>query len=36
MQTGYDRFVHGLNDIMDAECQLVDALQKANDSSRQS
>src|SRR5207248_6423950 len=35
MQTGHDLFVHGLNDMMDAERQLVDALeQNANDSSR--
>ena len=35
MQTGHELFVHGLNDMMDAERQLVDALQKnANDSSR--
>src|SRR5437868_9253300 len=35
MQTGHELFVHGLNDMMDAERQLVDALeQNANDSSR--
>src|SRR6266480_3934758 len=35
MQTGHELFVHGLNDMMDAERQLVDALQEnANDSSR--
>jgi ferritin-like metal-binding protein YciE len=26
MQTGHELFVHGLNDMMDAERQLVDAL----------
>src|SRR5436309_356342 len=36
MQTGYELFVHGLNDMMDAEQQLVEALnENANDSSRQ-
>src|SRR5438045_4774958 len=35
MQTGHELFVHGLNDIMDAEQQLVEALEEnANDSSR--
>jgi ferritin-like metal-binding protein YciE len=35
MQTGHELFVHGLNDMMDAERQLVQALQEnANDSSR--
>ncbi|MBV9183557.1 MAG: DUF892 family protein [Acidobacteria bacterium] len=35
MRTGHEFFVHGLNDIMDAERQLVDALEEnANDSSR--
>jgi ferritin-like metal-binding protein YciE len=35
MQTGHEFFVHGLNDMMDAEHQLVDALKEnANDSSR--
>src|SRR5436853_124080 len=35
MQTGHELFVHGLNDMMDAERQLVDALeQNANESSR--
>jgi ferritin-like metal-binding protein YciE len=35
MQTGHELFVHGLNDMMDAEHQLVDALQElAGDSSR--
>jgi ferritin-like metal-binding protein YciE len=35
MQTGHELFVHGLNDMMDAERQLVEALQvNANDSSR--
>lgn len=34
MQTGHELFVHGLNDIMDAERQLVDALEElASDSS---
>jgi ferritin-like metal-binding protein YciE len=28
MQTGHELFVHGLNDILDAERQLVEALQK--------
>jgi ferritin-like metal-binding protein YciE len=36
MQTGHELFVHGLNDMMDAEHQLVDALgENAKDSSRQ-
>jgi ferritin-like metal-binding protein YciE len=36
MQTGHELFVHGLNDMMDAEQQLVEALnENANDSSRQ-
>src|SRR3954471_5810191 len=35
MQTGHELFVHGLNDMMDAEQQLVEALEEnANDSSR--
>jgi ferritin-like metal-binding protein YciE len=35
MQTGHELFVHGLNDMMDAERQLVDALEElASDSSR--
>lgn len=35
MQTGHELFVHGLNDMMDAERQLVEALEEnANDSSR--
>jgi ferritin-like metal-binding protein YciE len=35
MQTGHELFVHGLNDMMDAEHQLVDALEDlASDSSR--
>jgi ferritin-like metal-binding protein YciE len=35
MQTGHELFVHGLNDMMDAERQLVRALQEnADDSSR--
>jgi ferritin-like metal-binding protein YciE len=35
MQTGHDLFVHGLNDMMDAEQQLVQALgENASDSSR--
>jgi ferritin-like metal-binding protein YciE len=35
MQTGHELFVHGLNDMMDAERQLLDALEEnANDSSR--
>jgi ferritin-like metal-binding protein YciE len=35
MQTGHELFVHGLNDMMDAEHQLVDALEElASDSSR--
>ena len=35
MQTGHELFVHGLNDMMDAERQLVQALEEnANDSSR--
>jgi ferritin-like metal-binding protein YciE len=35
METGHELFVHGLNDMMDAEHQLVDALEEnANDSSR--
>ena len=35
MQTGHELFVHGLNDMMDAEQQLVKALEEnANDSSR--
>jgi ferritin-like metal-binding protein YciE len=35
MQTGHELFVHGLNDMMDAERQLVDALEElAGDSSR--
>jgi ferritin-like metal-binding protein YciE len=35
MQTGHELFVHGLNDMMDAEHQLVDALEElAGDSSR--
>jgi ferritin-like metal-binding protein YciE len=35
MQTGHELFVHGLSDMMDAEHQLVDALEEnANDSSR--
>jgi ferritin-like metal-binding protein YciE len=35
MQTGHELFVHGLNDMMDAEHQLVDALgELAGDSSR--
>lgn len=35
MQTGHEFFVHGLNDMMDAERQLVEALEEmANDSSR--
>lgn len=34
MQTGHELFVHGLNDMMDAEHQLVDALEElASDSS---
>jgi hypothetical protein len=34
MQTGHELFVHGLNDMMDAERQLVDALEElASDSS---
>ena len=35
MQTGHELFVHGLNDMMDAERQLIDALEElAGDSSR--
>lgn len=35
METGHELFVHGLNDMMDAEHQLVEALQEnAGDSSR--
>src|SRR5437588_2900170 len=35
MQTGHELFVHGLNDMIDAERQLVEALEEnANDSSR--
>jgi len=35
METGHELFVHGLNDMMDAEHQLVEALQgNAGDSSR--
>jgi rubrerythrin len=35
METGHELFVHGLNDMLDAEHQLVDALEEnANDSSR--
>ena len=35
METGHELFVHGLNDMMDAERQLVNALEKnAGDSSR--
>jgi ferritin-like metal-binding protein YciE len=35
MQTGHELFVHGLNDILDGERQLVDALEEnASDSSR--
>src|SRR3954468_21262076 len=35
MRTGHELFVHGLNDMMDAERQLVDALEElAGDSSR--
>jgi ferritin-like metal-binding protein YciE len=35
MQTGHELFVHGLNDMMDAERQLVEALQElADDSSK--
>jgi ferritin-like metal-binding protein YciE len=35
MQTGHELFVHGLNDMMDTEHQLVDALEElASDSSR--
>jgi ferritin-like metal-binding protein YciE len=35
MQTGHELFVHGLSDMMDAERQLVEALEEnANDSSR--
>lgn len=35
MQTGHELFVHGLNDMMDGERQLVDALEElAGDSSR--
>jgi Mn-containing catalase len=35
MQTGHELFVHGLNDMMDAEQQLVEALEEnASDSSR--
>src|SRR5436309_15817010 len=35
METGHELFVHGLNDMMDAEHQLVDALREnANDPSR--
>ena len=35
MQTGHELFVHGLNDMMDAERQLVEALEElAGDSSR--
>src|SRR3954449_6880444 len=35
MQTGHELFVHGLNDMMDAEQQLVEALEEnSNDSSR--
>ena len=35
METGHELFVHGLNDMMDAEQQLVEALEEnANDSSR--
>ena len=35
MQTGHELFVHGLNDILDGERQLVEALREnANDSSR--
>lgn len=36
MQTGHELFVHGLNDMLDAERQLVNALQEnAGDSSRE-
>ena len=35
MQTGHELFVHGLNDMMDAERQLIQALEEfAGDSSR--
>ena len=35
MQTGHELFVHGLNDMLDGEHQLVEALEEnANDSSR--
>ena len=35
MQTGHDLFVHGLNDMIDAERQLIRALEElAGDSSR--
>jgi ferritin-like metal-binding protein YciE len=35
MQTGHELFVHALNDMMDAEQQLIEALQEnASDSSR--
>jgi ferritin-like metal-binding protein YciE len=35
MQTGHELFIHGLNDILDAEQQLVEALRElASDSSR--
>lgn len=35
MQTGHELFVHGLNDMMDAERQLIEALEElAGDSSR--
>ena len=35
METGHELFVHGLNDMMDAERQLVNALEEnAGDSSR--
>jgi ferritin-like metal-binding protein YciE len=35
METGHEFFVHGLNDMMDAERQLLEALEEnANDSSR--
>ena len=35
MQTGHELFIHGLNDMMDAEHQLVEALEElAGDSSR--
>ena len=35
MQTGHELFIHGLNDMMDAERQFVEALdENGNDSSR--